>query len=134
MKWASLLVCALGSTLVLATGCDTIGIGAGVALSAVEAVGDVRVVDGSPQTVAISMAAMLKGRGFEAKVVGEGNDVVLESKTATGLKFALVLHGARGDNGRDQTHVTLQWLDTSKDGNIHVQIMSDIDKQPGAKK
>src|SRR6202011_2780934 len=59
MKWASLLVCALGSTLVLVTGCDTIGIGAGVALSAVDAVGDVRVVDGSPQTVAISMAAML---------------------------------------------------------------------------
>jgi hypothetical protein len=134
MKWASLLVCALGSTLVLVTGCDTIGIGAGVALSAVEAAGDVRVVDGSPQTVAISMAAMLKGRGFEAKVVGENNDVVLECKTAAGLKFALVLRGERGEGGRDQTRVTLQWLDTSKDTSIHVQIMTEIDKQPGAKK
>jgi hypothetical protein len=134
MKWASLLVCALGSTLVLVTGCGTIGIGAGAALSAVEAVGDVRIVDGSPQTVAISMAAMLKGRGFEAIVVGESKDVVLECKTVAGLKFALVLHGERGEGGRDQTRVTLQWLDTSKDGNIHVQIMSEIDKQPGAKK
>jgi hypothetical protein len=134
MKWASLLVCALGGALVVVTGCNTVGIGGDVALSTVAAIGSARVVDGAPQAVAVSMAALLKGHGFEAKTVVSGNDMVLETKTAAGLKFALVLHGIHGDNGRDQTQVKLQWMDANQDSQVHMQIMTELDKQPGAKK
>jgi hypothetical protein len=134
MKWANLLVCALGTALVFMTGCGTFEMGGTSALNTVQAIGSMRVVDGSPQTVAVSMAAMLKGRGFAAKTVVSGNDMVLETKTAAGLKFALVLHGIQGANGHDQTQVNLQWMDASQDSQVHVQIMSDLDKQPGAKK
>jgi hypothetical protein len=133
MKRASLLVCALGSMLLLATGCDTMGFKGVVGVAAVDALADARDIDGAPETVAVTLQAMLKARGFEAKVAGAGDDMVLHCKTA-GMDFALMLHRVRGDNGRDQTHVTVQWMGSSKDDRVHAQVIADLDKQPGVKK
>ena len=134
MKWASLLVGGLACALLVVTGCDKFLLNADVALSAAETIGSVRTVDGPPQTVAVSLAAMLKTRGFQATVQSNGDEVVVESKTSKGLAFALMLHRAQSDNGRDRTEVRLQWMDPTQDGTAHVQIMTEIDKQPGAKK
>jgi hypothetical protein len=133
MKWANLLVCALGCAVLLTSGCETFGIIADGTLSA-DAIGSVRVVDGSPPTVAVACAAMLQRRGFEARMSGAGDDMVVESKTPAGLSFALQLHRVPNDMGREWTRVTMTWMDSSKDSKTHVQIMTDIDKQPGSKK
>jgi hypothetical protein len=134
MKWASLLVGALACALPLVTGCDKFLLSANLALSAADAIGSVRTVDGPPQTVAVSLAAILKTRGFAATVENYGDEVVVESKTSNGLAFALMLRRAPAENGRERTQVTMQWMGSTTDDTAHVQIMAEIDKQPGAKK
>lgn len=133
MKRASLLVCALGGLTLLATGCDTMMLKSDIQTAAVDAVASVRVMDGTPDVVAVNLQAMLKGRGFDAKIVGNGDDVVVQSKTASGMDFALMLKRQRVD-GRDQTKIALQWMGSNKDGTVHTQIIADLDKQPGVKK
>ena len=130
MKWASLTVCALGGMLLL-VGCETMKLEADIAQSTVDAIGSVRLMDGTPDMVALTLQSTLKQRKFDVNVVGKGDEVVLETKTSAGLRFSLILRRVR-DSGRDQTRVTLQWLDNS-DRKVHVDVMSDLDKQ-GAKK
>jgi hypothetical protein len=130
MKWASLAVCALGGMLLL-VGCQTTALEAEITQSRVDALGSVRLMDGTPDMVALTLQSMLKQRKFDVTLCRNGEDVVLESKTAAGLRFALLLHRIR-DSGRDQTRVTLQW-DNSSDRKVHVDVMTDLDKQ-GAKK
>jgi hypothetical protein len=131
MKWASLAVCALMGMLFV-VGCQSMGFMGDVELVD-DAIGNMRIVDGAPDAVAVTLQNTLKQRKIEAVVSGAGDELVLESKTAAGLRFALVLKRVPGDNGRDQTKVSLQWIDRG-DRQVHVQIMSDVDKQPGAKK
>jgi hypothetical protein len=89
-------------------------------------------MDGTPDMVALTLQSKLKERNLDVTVSTQGDEVVLASKTAGGLKFALILKPVRSESGAQQTRVSLQWLSNS-DNQIHVQVMADLDKQ-GAKK
>ena len=129
MKRASLALCAVGAFAALLAGCKSLDLGLDLGLSGVDAVTEARVVDGSPETVGLMLAASLKQKGFEVNVVKTGDTTVVESKTVAGLSFALVLKSQPGPNGREQTHVAMQWRDSRKDQQTTVQVFTEIDKQ-----
>jgi hypothetical protein len=134
MKWASLLVCALGVSFFGVSGCDTskLFVSAEGTLSA-DALGSMRIMAGPPSTVAVTCQGILQARGFQAKISGAGDDMVVESTTAGGLHFALQLHRVV-NSGSDWTRINLVWMDSNKDSKTHVQIMTEFDKTPGVKK
>jgi hypothetical protein len=133
MKWASLALCAMGSFLLL-VGCNSLDLGLGVLAPGVAAVAEARVMDGSPDFVALSLQETLKRQGFQANIVKSSDTLVVESKTSAGLRFGLVLKSLRSPDGKEQTHVALQWLDNRKDQQTSVQVFSEIDRQTGTKK
>jgi len=132
MKRASPALCAVGGVLLGLAGCAGFDLAAG--LQTAEAAAGVRVVDGKPEAVAVTLQETLKRRGLEVTVVNSGDTVVLESATTAGLKFGLVLRSQRAADGREQTRVALEWLDNRKDQQTSAAIFAEIDRQGGAKK
>jgi hypothetical protein len=110
MKRASLMLCALCGAILIVTGCNMMELGLDVATTAGDA--SIRVLDGSPDVVAVNLQGALKSKGFEATVRKSGDTTLVESKTSSGLKFALLLTSHPGANGKQQTHVALEWADT----------------------
>jgi hypothetical protein len=133
MKLASLAVCALGGILML-VGCNSLDLGLNLVSPGLDAVANVRVMDGAPDTVALTLQETLKRRGFEVTVVKDADTLVVESKTSAGLRFGLVLKSVQGPDGREQTRVALEWLDSRQDHDTSVQLFSEIDRQAGTKK
>jgi hypothetical protein len=133
MNRAILAVCAVGGFLLGLAGCNALDVAFDLAGPGGQAVGDVRVVDGSPEAVAVMLQSNMKQRGFEATIVKTTDTVVVESKTVAGIGFALVLAGRRGSDGREQTHVSMQWRDQGKDQQTSVQIFTDLDRQTNKK-
>src|SRR5436309_11197645 len=114
MKLASLAFVAVGGILLL-VGCNSLDLGLNLVAPSIEAVANVRVMEGSPDAVAVTLQETLKHRGFEANIVRDADTLVLESKTSAGLRFGLVLKGVRGPDGQEQTKLALEWLDNRKD-------------------
>ena len=124
MKWASLAACALGVALVVAAGCQSLDLG----VAGPNGVGVVRIVDGSPKVVAVSLQETLQHRGFKADIIEGTDGVVVQSQTVGGLKFALLLKSQRAADGHEQTHVALEWA-SGDDRATQVQVLADIDRQ-----
>jgi hypothetical protein len=134
MKRASLGLCALGGVLLVLAGCSSLDLGFDLASSVVSAAGNVRMMDGSPDTVAVSLQDTLTKRGLtEVKVVKNADSTIVQGKTAAGLVCAFMLKSVRGTDGREQTHVSLQWIGNQDQG-LNVQLLADVDRQPGVKK
>jgi len=125
MKWASLAACALGGVLLLAAGCKSLDLDLGFA--GPDGAGTVRVVDGAPETVAVSLRDTLKKRGLDA-VISQSSDgtVLVECQAPAGVKFGLLLNSMRTSDGREQTHVALV---SGTDHGAGVQLLADIDRQ-----
>jgi hypothetical protein len=123
MRRASLLVCAIGSTLFLVTGCTLTEL---FIAGRSDSTGD-RVVVGSADMVAVSTKASLQRMGFGSVVItrtSEGIKVI--SQTKTGAHFYFLLTSERTTQG-ERTHVSLRWED-GRDDQEHVRIMAEIDK------
>ncbi|HYV39790.1 MAG TPA: hypothetical protein VE988_29140 [Gemmataceae bacterium] len=129
MNRASLALCAVGGFLLGLAGCTALDLGLDMGLPAAEAAGEVRVVDGKPADVALTLQATLKKAGLEATVVPDGATVVVQSKSKSGLQFALMLKSQRAADGREQTHVSMEWLDNRKDQQTSVQVFTELDRQ-----
>ena len=69
MKRANLAVGALGAGLLLLAGCSALGVDFDLGLAGASAAGNVRVIDGSPETVAVTLQDSLKKRGLEATLL-----------------------------------------------------------------
>jgi hypothetical protein len=109
MQRANLMLCVLGGAIAILTGCNAMELGMDVATAAGDA--NIRVLDGSPDAVAVNLQATLKTKGFKADVSHSGDTTVVASKTASGLQFAFMLTSHAGANGKQQTHVALEWAD-----------------------
>jgi hypothetical protein len=137
MNRASLGVCALGGVLLVLAGCSSLDLGFDLGSSggAVSATGNVRVMDGSPDTVAVTLQDTLAKRGLKEVTIAKSADgtQVVQAKTAGGLACAFVLKSAPGANGREQTHIDLQWMGLADQG-VTVQLLADVDRQGGTKK
>jgi hypothetical protein len=136
MKRASLGVCALGGVLLVLAGCSSLDLGfdLGSGGGAVSATGNVRVMDGSPETVAVTLQDTLTKRGLKEVTIAKGADgTVVQAKTASGLACAFLLKSVPGPNGREQTHIDLQWMGLA-DQSVSVQLMADVERQGGTKK
>jgi hypothetical protein len=129
MNQASRALCALGGFLALVAGCKTVAVEYDIAAAGLAAAGQVRVLDGSPDHVALTLQDMLERRGLEAVVVKTADMVVVDSKTSSGLRFALLLQNHQTADGRAQTRVAWEWMDSRKDLQASGQFFSDIDKQ-----
>jgi hypothetical protein len=134
MNRASLGVCALGGVLLVLAGCSSLDLGFDLGSGVVGAAGNVRVLDGSPETVAVTLQDTLTKRGLkEVKVSKDAAGMLVEGKTASGLACAFMLKSIRGTDGREQTHVSLEWIG-SPDQGVTVQLLADVDRQSGVKK
>jgi hypothetical protein len=134
MKRASLAVCFLGGVFLLLAGCSSLDLGFDFGGGAASAAGNVRVMDGSPDQVAITLQDTLTKRGLkEVKVSKDASGMLVEGKTAGGLSCGFLLKSVRAADGREQTHVSLEWIGT-QDLGMTVQLMADVDRQPGVKK
>ena len=125
MKWASLAACALGTALVLAAGCKSLNLDLGVA--GPDAAGGVRIVDGSPKAVAVSLQGTLERQGLKAKIVESSDGLLVESQTVAGLRFALLLKSQPAADGHEQTHVAVVWMN-GNDRGTEVQVLAEIDR------
>jgi hypothetical protein len=133
MKRASLAVGALGGLMLLLIGCKSFDLGLDMALSGADAAANVRLIDGSPDVVALDLQKTLKNTGYEAVIVKTDSTVVLETKSTAGLRFSLILKSQPSPNGREQTHVSMVWLDNRNDQQTSVKVFSEIDRQTGKK-
>ena len=134
MKRASLGVCALGGVLLVLAGCSSLDLGFDLGSGAVGAAGNVRVMDGSPDTVAVTLRDTLTKRGLKEVQIAKGADsTVVQAKTASGLACAFMLKSVRGADGREQTHVALEWIGAPDQG-VTVQLLADVERQGGVKK
>ena len=135
MKRASLVVCVLGGVFLLLAGCSSLDLGFDFGDGPVGAAGNVRVMDGAPDQVAVTLQDTLTKRGLkEVKVSKDAAGMLLvEGKTAGGLSCGFLLKNVKAADGREQTHLSLEWIGT-QDLGMTVQLLADVDKQPGVKK
>jgi hypothetical protein len=113
-------------------GCQSLGLDMGVSEPGLEALASVRTFDGTPDQVAVMLQGTLKKRNFDAVIAGKGDEVVVESKTTSGLRFALHLRRVRAEDGHDQTQVSVVW-DSGSDSKVHTQLVGDLEQQGGKK-
>ena len=134
MKRASLGVCALGGVLLVLAGCSSLDLGFDLGSGPVSAAGNVRLMDGAPDVVAVTLQDTLTKRGLKEVNIIKGTDgTVVQAKTAAGLACAFMLKSVRGTNGREQTQVALEWIGNPDQG-IAVQLLADVERQGGVKK
>jgi hypothetical protein len=108
MNRANLGVCVLGALLLLA-GCKAFDLGLNVAGPAGDA--SLRILDGSPDQVAVNLQASLKTKGLNATITKNGDTILVESKTGAGMRFAFMLKSKQTAGGKEQTQVALEWMD-----------------------
>jgi hypothetical protein len=134
MKRASLGVCVLGGVLLVLAGCSSLDLGFDLGSGPVSAAGNVRVMDGTPDVVAVTLQDTLTKRGLKEVTILKGADgTVVQAKTAAGLACAFMLKSVRAANGREQTQVALEWIGNPDQG-ITVQLLADVERQGGVKK
>jgi hypothetical protein len=134
MKRASLALVGIGGFLLLMVGCNSLDLGLDLALTGADAAANIRVLDGSPTAVALSLKDTLNRTGFEAVITPGSDAVVIESKAASGQKFSLMLKSVKARDGHEQTHVSMIWLDNKGDQQTGIRVFGAIDQQSPAKK
>ena len=134
MKRARLALGAMGSLLLLIVGCTSLSLDFDLGLGGADAAGSVRIMDGPPEVVAVSLQDMLGRKGIQADILRSGDTVVVTHRTTAGLTMGLALRERRAADGRVQTEVALQWQDDRKDQQLSGAILAEIDRQTGGKK
>ena len=67
MKRAMLAVCAMGGVMLLLIGCKSLDLGLDLALTGVDAAANVRLLDGSPDVVAVDLQNKLKSKRLRSR-------------------------------------------------------------------
>ena len=134
MKRASLAVGALGGVLLLLAGCSSLDLGFDQGSGAASVVGNVRIMDGSPDTVAVTLQNTLQKGGLSEIKVDKGQEgVLVTARTKAGLVCGFMLTSVRAADGHEQTHINLDWRG-GQDEPITVQLLAEIDRQGATKK
>jgi hypothetical protein len=136
MKRAGLALGVLGGAMLLLVGCTSLDLGFDLMGGSSSASGNVRIMDGSPQVVALSLQDTFKRQGFsDVRIVlgADGKPAIVEAKAVGGLGCAFLLKSVVGPDGKERTHATLQWM-AGENQTLSVQVLADVDKQPGTKK
>ena len=124
MKCISRLVCAGALVLALVAGCQSVDIRGFLGLPS-DAAGAEYLIGGSIDSVAQSVQASLGQMGLNAAVNKQGETVRVESRTATGAGFAVVLTREKGQGG-EQTRVHIEWIG-QRDDQTHSQLLAKLD-------
>lgn len=125
MKRAGLSLCALGGALLLVAGCAAIDLD--LDIGGVPVVAHSRVIEGTPDNVAVVLRDTLKKRGLEATIVKGKDDILVESKTPGGLQFALLLKSRQSPSGKEETTVALEWMG-GRDSVAEGQIVAELER------